>query len=411
MPAADPARRTVLVTDAGRGSAIAIVRSLGRAGYRVVAADSDPRSLGFRSRYASTQRVYPAPEESAAALVDALWRIVQEERADLVIPGTDLVQQPLAAARERFAPFTRLAIADSEPLAVVTDKARTFELAARLGIPVPETRRVQTVEEAVAAAPALGWPVVLKPQASQQLAAGRGVASYNVTYAASTDELAARMRRFEGECAVLLQRFVPGIGYGVELLLSGGRPLAAFQHRRLREVPPTGGASSYRESVRLDPELFAAAVRLLEALRWTGLAMVEFKSGAAGTYLMEINGRVWGSLPLAVVAGVDFPRLLVRLLLDGEAAVPLQVRGEYRVGVRCRDLQRDLVWVGAVLAQRRRHPALPLPPRRAAVGALASLLDPRAKFDLWAWDDPLPGLAELPRIATKLWRKSRTEPR
>jgi hypothetical protein len=123
---------------------------------------------------------------------------------------------------------------------------------------------------------------------------------------------------------------------------------------------------------------------------------------------MEINGRVWGSLPLAVAAGVDFPRALARLLLDGEAAVQPQVHGEYRTGVRCRDLQRDLVWVGAVLAQRRRHPALPMPPRRAALAALVSLLDPRAKLDLWAWDDLRPALAELPRIATKLWRKSRT---
>ena len=62
----------------------------------------------------------------------------------------------------------------------------------------------------------------------------------------------------------------------------------------------TGGASSYRESVALDARLLEDSVRLLQALRWTGLAMVEFKVGADGYHLMEINGRVWGSLPLAV---------------------------------------------------------------------------------------------------------------
>ena len=88
----------------------------------------------------------------------------------------------------------------------------------------------------------------------------------------------------------------PGDGIGVELLMDHGRPLAAFQHRRIQEVPPTGGASALRESVELDPDLYDHAVALLRELGWTGLAMVEFRRGADGVgNLMEINGRVWGS--------------------------------------------------------------------------------------------------------------------
>ena len=71
------------------------------------------------------------------------------------------------------------------------------------------------------------------------------------------------LARFEGRCAVLLQEYYRGSGQGVELLMHAGRPLAAFQHRRLREVPVNGGASAFRESVPLDGELYRHSVRLL----------------------------------------------------------------------------------------------------------------------------------------------------
>jgi predicted ATP-grasp superfamily ATP-dependent carboligase len=398
-------RRTVLVTDAARGSALAVVRSLGRAGFRVIAADADPGAPALRSRYAAAARSYPSPAHSAAALCDALWAIVQAEKVDLVVPVTDLVLQPLAAERARFEAVTRLALPDPAALTVASDKQATLELARRLGVPVPESQLVETAEEALEAARQLGWPVVLKPRVSKRV--GTGVESFEVTYAANESELEVRLRAYQNRTPLLLQRWVPGVGHGVELLLHEGRPLAAFQHRRLRELPVTGGASAYRESVRLDPNLYEQAVRLLAALRWTGLAMVEFRVGATDSRLMEINGRVWGSLPLALTAGVDFPRLWAHLLLDGEAGVGPLSLGRYRSGVRARDLPRDLMWIASVLRGRRRHLMLPFPPRRAALGALLGFLDPRGHVDAWAWDDPVPAALELPRAMRHLWDKRR----
>ena len=398
---------TVLVTDAGRGSAVAIIRSLGRSGYRVVAADSEPGALGFHSRYTCCAAVYPSPRTAPEAFCAALHTLVAAEDVGLIIPVTDLSAQPLAAARQRFAPV-RLAIPPDEALQVVTDKARTLELAARLGVPTPRTRLVHTVSEALAAGAAWGWPLVLKPQVSHKLESGQGIESFQVTYAESPADLEQKMARFEGRCGVLLQRYFAGVGHGVELLMSRGRPLAAFQHQRRREIPLSGGASSYRESVRLDPMLYGYAERLLAALEWTGLAMVEFKVADGRVALMEINGRVWGSLPLAVASGMDFPARLARLHFAGEPRSPARVDSDYRIGVRCRDLQRDLLWIAAVLGGKRRYDFLHAPSRRRAVRALLGILDPRRKQDLLVWDDPLPGLFELPRLGPRLWGKVRT---
>ncbi len=400
---------TVLVTDAGRGSAIAIIRSLGRKGYHVIAADFDPKSLGFRSRFAHEHLVYPAPEAAPREFCDCLLETVKTKHVDLIIPATDLTIQPLAASRSAFAEFTRLAFPDNALLKVVTDKDKTLQLAKKVGVPVPETCVVDTAQEALAQSEQLGWPIVLKPQSSRKLREGKGIDKFKVTYAADADELKQQMQVLEGRCAVLLQRYCAGVGHGVELLMNEGKPLAAFQHKRLREIPLTGGASAYRESVRLDAELYDYSVRLLQELRWTGLAMVEFKVGKMGARLMEINGRVWGSLPLAVASGVDFPALLAELYLHGASAIKPQLSSNYKIGVRCRDLQRDLMWITNVLMQRQRYAFLDMPTRKRAIQALLGIFNPRRKFDLLTLSDPMPGLAELPRIVKKFRSKMNDE--
>jgi hypothetical protein len=236
-----------------------------------------------------------------------------------------------------------------------------------------------------------------------------GIESFRVSYAPDRDRLAAEMRRLEGRCAVLMQEYIPGEGHGVELLMYRGRPLAAFQHRRLRELPINGGPSAFRESVALDAEMYRHAVRLLEALEWTGPAMVEFKLGASGPKLMEINGRVWGSLPLAMHCGVDFPVQWAELLLDGPPANGHDRPRRYAIGVRARNLELDLMWIASVLLGRRRYPFLSMPSRREGMAALAGFLNPTTRFDIQSWDDPRPGLAEIPQIVRKFLRKLRSE--
>lgn len=340
------------------------------------------------------------------AVVDAIHAAVAANGIDLVVPVTDEVGLPLAAARTRFDGLTTLALPDPAALEATHDKPKTIALAKRLGIPIPPTRSVRGLDEAVTVAADLGYPLVVKPAASRTVLADGTIASHAVAYAATADEL-RRLPALAGSDEVLLQRWLVGEGIGVDLLMHAGRPVAALQHRRLREVPPTGGASSLRESVEIDPVLYEHAVRLLCELSWTGLAMVEFRRGLDGVgYLMEVNGRVWGSLPLAVRAGMDFPALLADVLFDGAGAAGRPVTTRYRRGVRARNLRLDVAWIKAVATGRHRGRSPACPPRRAALGALASLADPRIADDLLTWSDPGPGLAQVATIARDGLRRS-----
>jgi hypothetical protein len=137
--------------------------------------------------------------------------------------------------------------------------------------------------------------------------------------------------------------------------------------------------------------------------------MVEFKIGADGPRLMEINGRVWGSMPLALHAGVDFPALLADLLVKGPPLATAAPLTSYRVGVRSRNLELDLMWIFSTLLGRRRYPFLAGVRRRDAIGALCGLVNPLNRFDILSLGDPAPGMAEIMKIASK-FRGKMAEP-
>ncbi len=116
----------------------------------------------------------------------------------------------------------------------------------------------------------------------------------------------------------MVQSYVPGRGAGAFLLRWDGRTIARMMHLRLHEMPHTGGASSLRRSWWHDAMMADAELKLAH-LGWQGVAMVEYRWDIATNrfYLMEMNLRFWGSLHLALYAGVDFPRLLAdAFLLD-----------------------------------------------------------------------------------------------
>jgi predicted ATP-grasp superfamily ATP-dependent carboligase len=90
-------------------------------------------------------------------------------------------------------------------------------------------------------------------------------------------------------------------------------------HRRVREYPAGGGVSSCAESF-YDARLEAFGRRMLDALGWHGVAMVEFRQDSRDgeLKLLEVNPKFWGSLDLAMAAGADFPGDLCRMALGAK---------------------------------------------------------------------------------------------
>ena len=319
----------IFVTDGDNRATLAVTRSLGRLGHEVIVGERRQPSLAGSSRYSSGRVVYPDPVIVSEAFVDALARIVVERRIDVLIPMADITTFLVSGSRDRFEPACAVPIPPDDTIARAANKVATVELARSLGVPVPEGVVVWRPDEIPGDHPA--FPLVVKPWQSRVRTAA-GWRSTGVSYAADWEALERDLRsRPSHEFPVLLQERLVGPGVGVFACYHQGQAVALFSHRRLRERPPWGGVSVLSESVALCPEASQYATRLLDALEWHGVAMVEFKRDERDGVpkLMEINGRFWGTLQLAISCGVDFPTLYLGFL---EGKMPAKVIRDYQDG-------------------------------------------------------------------------------
>lgn len=374
-----------IVTDADKRLGLYVIRSLGRAGCRVtaLAGEGTPAPIGFSSRYAAECRRLPAGEYR-----DVLVETIEElaPTHDLLMPVATYTLKLVAAAEDRLRPLLPFYIPDLESLRRASDKQATTRIAREAGVPVPETWEDLDPDAIEGWADELGdrLPLVIKYRDGMRSGGWDPAERYSIVR--SPSGFAAEYRRMHeiGEYP-LVQEYVEGGGYGFFTITNqASRPVATFCHRRLREYPVSGGPSTLCESFH-DERLVELGTRLLQAMEWRGVAMVEFKRDrTTGEYkLLEINPRFWGSLPLALHCGVDFPVYQAQLAL-GRTPQP---EGDYPVGKKMRFLFSDLL---AVREEWRRGDK-----RRIATAYLRELLDFSIKDGLFDLDDPRPVLTYL----------------
>ena len=341
----------VLVTDDSYIPSLGIVRSLGSKGIDVsVLAESSLATLASRSRYCSGRYVVPSPSEGFyfTSLMDVLGRV----HFDLIIPVGYASTSALAQRKAEVNSLSRLEVADYQKIQAAADKCYVHELATRVGVPAPKTVCPTSFDDAVRLSADLQYPVVMKAPCE--------VSNSPVHYARTRFELLEFFRtlwsRKNGGSGKLplVQEFIPGYGCGFFALYQNGVCKRTFMHRRVRETPPSGGVSCCAESF-YDPKLQEYGTRLLDRLEWHGVAMVEFRYDLRDNdyKLMEINPKFWGSLDLALAAGVDFPYYLCQMA-QGET---LKHSEEYDRNVRFHWplLEMKHLWkrpasIGAVLA-------------------------------------------------------------
>ena len=390
--------------DGNQNQAVASVRSLARAGHEVWVGESTSWSKAGWSRSCTRSFEYPAPQRHADEFIARLIDLASTSRGTLILPMTEATTLPISVNREKLAAAgARFVLPDHTELLRAFDKQETTKLAASLGIAVPKTITVASTEPSRDVVQSLSFPVVLKPRASEELSSSGTVRTAGrPRYASNPQQFDAAYQDLQSRCStILIQEFVAGEGTGYFALMQHGELRAEFAHQRIRDVYPTGSGSALRVSIAPDPVIRNASLAMLRALRWHGVAMVEFrkKDGEAPVF-MEVNGRFWNSLPLARYAGVDFPALLARMAETGD--VPLSLG--YRTGIRCRWLLGDFrhlveVWMGP-------PPGYPEPyPNR--LRALLTILTPvpGTYHDLFQASDPLPELGDWLSFAQRIFKR------
>ena len=324
----------VFITTGMARTCLAAVRSLGKQGLEVTVGEEGRFPLSAFSKYCRRTVRYTSPERDTAAFMAWLSNHLRRERYDVAIPVDQYTFYLFSKNKEELSSWARIPVADFPVFEQAYDKARTFRVAEAAGIPCPKTECPSTRAQVEALGRRAVFPLVIKPRV--------GSGSRGVTYVRDADELMGQWDRIHQEQPrPLIQEYIPrgGDALGVSLLFNkNSEPRAMFVHKRLREYPLSGGPSTLRESI-VRPDVAELAVRLLRAMNWFGVAMVEFKIDPRDGMpkLMEVNPKLWGSLSLAIASGVDFPALLYHVAVDGDVPTVF----DYKVGVRCRFLPAD----------------------------------------------------------------------
>ena len=391
---------SILVLDGEHRAALAVVRSLGGRGWLVHVGSSVRHSLAGGSRFTASERLLPDPLGGTEAYCRAVAQIVNDAHASLLIPVTEGSTLAVLEQGDLFAKV-RIPTSDLERFRRATDKSAVLALATGLGISVPPQWSLSGKRGEAREIPLERFPVVVKPARSVVGSAGSRY-KVGVRYANSPGQLDRLLAEF-GPLAgpFLVQARLEGPGIGIFLLRWEGKVVASFAHRRIREKPPSGGVSVCCESIAAPTGLLAQSASLLEALDWQGVAMIEYKHDLRSdrNYLMEINPRFWGSLQLAIDAGVDFPWYLAQLAL-GHQLTPVH---RWRIGVRSR------WYLGEIdhLVARLRHSSADLDLPSDAPGVLRTALSvltpwrPGQRSDVFRISDPVPSFREV-----RAWAKA-----
>jgi predicted ATP-grasp superfamily ATP-dependent carboligase len=373
----------VFVTDGHWRKTLAVVRSLGKRGLAVTVGESSGVATSLFSKYCTRRVVYPSVRRHPEAFLAFLRQELTGRTYDLLMPMEEETLLLLAQHRDEFKTLTRMPIPPYQAIMKARDKGWLLQHASQEGIPVPRTFWVQDMEDLGAVKDTIPPPWVIKPRVSS--------GAFGICYVERENDLAAAYQEVHRQFPLpLIQERIPPAGeaFGLAALLDGsGQVKASFAHRRLREYPVRGGPSTLRESVH-HPQIEELGIRLLQSLHWYGVAMVEFKVDPRDNQpkLMEINPRFWGSLALAIHAGVDFPTLLYKMAM-GEEFDPVL---EYTVGDRCR-------WLlpGDILHFLTNPNRFHLKPSFFQFRGMA--------YDILSRDDPMPAVGRFLTLFSLLW--------
>lgn len=334
-----------VVTDAHYIMSLAIIRALGQKSIPVAAVESrqvPPSSIiSFHSKYVqSTHIIADSKNEEQKFIKDLIELANGDSGKCVLIPVTLDGITAISRNVEQLQPYYSFVVPSIECIEIANDTSLLIEIAEKQGVPAPLTTTLKDGETIEDLADRIPLPAVIKYR-SGELLKFKPEKRYKIVH---TKEQFIKhfteMHRIQEY--PIVQEYISGDGFGVSAVFDAdSNPVQVFCHRRIREYPATGGPSCMCESI-WDDTMVDYALKLLKALKWQGVAMVEFKGHLKGKFaLMEINPRIWGSYPLADIAGADFTYSLYQTSLGIGAC--FKNAPTYRLHKRMRYFFKDIL--------------------------------------------------------------------
>ncbi|OGL42279.1 MAG: hypothetical protein A2043_08785 [Candidatus Schekmanbacteria bacterium GWA2_38_9] len=334
--------KKIILTDANTYATLSVARSLARKGFEIIVGGERATDMSFYSKSVAKKFIYTSPKKSIERFLKDIKKAIDNYSPDMLIPVADKTLIVISEHRADLKAKTFLA--QDKHIKTAMNKFETQKLAQSLGIKTPKTIFLNNDQwqSNLLQNAGINFPVAIKACCSADIIGDRVIGGSNTIYSNSEEELLSKLKVFQTRLhKLLVQEFIAGTIIGISGIFKNGNPIALFAYKRIRQTRPIGGPSALAESIALNDTLKTQALPLMRALEWSGPAMLEFKTGKDGEiYLLEINGRFWGSLPLSIFSGVDMPFLYFKSVND----MPVDSSETfYKVGLKGRFFWGDLL--------------------------------------------------------------------
>lgn len=379
-------QQLVLLTNFHERSAQSAWRSLKKLGIQVILSTT-VKGVRLLDRKENIE-IHPCPDAEFSEFVNWLLLKLNSHNALLILPINEAVVYACDTLRLEHPELSdRFIMPSPSSLKYTLSKFNATRAAIIAGIKTPETFFIKEASSDIINIPSnqleypliLKWDNVLNPDGNYEKGSLRVVAN-TAELEDSVAELAP------SNCSIILQDMVPGHGVGAFFLRQNGKIILRFAHRRLHEVPWTGGVSAYCESSN-DREVMEAGERLLDALNYEGLAMVEFrKEKGKSPLFLEINGRLWGSLGLAIKAGADFPKAMVEYHIRNETSVK---QPSLSTKVRWHEPGFDMMYLRSLWTETSKFKNETAPKLKGLFQVIFNFINPSVGNDWMRLDEPL----------------------
>jgi predicted ATP-grasp superfamily ATP-dependent carboligase len=304
--------RKVLITDGHYKQSLALARLFYGIGFEVhtLGERLSPNRFSRYWRYFSFRQLKMVEEKDP----DPLFNLLSAFDYDLLVPvGANSVDR-VSKRFEEFSSRTHIFIPDQKKIALAFDKLASAETALQLGLRAPKTVTAQDwlTSQHVSSK---SFIVKNKRELGQRI---------QTQYFSNSEEVSRYIHGFNSiqQQNMIVQERIQGSGEAFFAFYDQGVLLDSYTHKRVREIPSSGGSSTCASTTNAE-DVHQAGKKILDYLHWQGPAMVEFKRSleTGELYLMEINPKFWGSLDLGIAAGFNPAKLYLRLLQGIEESV------------------------------------------------------------------------------------------
>ena len=331
----------ILLLGANERAAFSFAKSFQKQGYSVTVINDKWHPINysrFVKRFIKTNYSFEQETENSLKEIEVH---LSQTKYDVLIPVHDVALTICKQFKDLLSLHTKILYVNPDETQIFcSDKYALWTECKTLQLPVPYSIIIKELKE-LESLPAIHFPCIAKPVSSVVYCNGK-IFSYSVKKIYSMEELVDFVREKIETVAVMIQEILTeGFGAGYNFLSVNGQVINAYAHQRINEAHG-GGQSSYRKTIPPgEYNIESYSKKLLAQINWTGIAMIEYRVMNNTPYIMEINGRGWGSMELGIFAGCNLPVDMIKALYLDQPVLPYQ----FRKPVFARNLLNEFLWV------------------------------------------------------------------